>query len=983
MGNFNRFRNTAMGLIASIGLHLGAGYEVHKIADQSKIESLQKDRENASGFIELPSTKEELIENLLKQTGAKSIEELQKNPELAHKIDLGALFIQIEFLESKIDAKQAKMAFLNLQLKRETFKELATEIDDERYVVQEIINEVAEPKIFLPSEEVETNTNKDYKSEKSLSSSYYLKGESNCYGATRAIIAIVQAVYPNFRIKLQELHQHIRPIITINNVDYVAETGLSLSIATPAELENTIVYEDAAMAFLSRLLKLHSKKSYIPEINPNSPNTNVVQSQEITNYENTEIGNYDGISPTDSQIQIKLRSLTSLPIPAEADRQRAEFNPTTADENLDNKIPTSSELKTIVNSIALKQRGKIVDETSRLVKKLKRQKESSKKMSDESSDEDKENDSMPGNSKSNQPTSETIKNQKKQLVLIEAESSIEAFIRDSMAHPEKLDSNDTEIMMWFSKLDSNKKLQEFIQRHQQEMEKLSTLLPKPGDTAPVYLSAKLLIDGYISKYREYKKESDENAKHYHENTLLSKGLLGFTVITEPLKESYSIGPDEIENFLKKAEKDILKLKKDKKIFGQVYLNSADEKIITKVFEFISKYPPKEIVIGGDFPYLRELQSVLDNEKARKTSVLWKNPPIGQSVAEIWRAIQEQRIQLYDNISFNYESGIDEQYFSKQFSMFHKRTKTIVDLNKSGLREKFLAKYVNQSIIRGALAWHNDMTVVINPNSLPNFLSEKHTKQEYFDLVNMEEIGEALSKSGKNRKINLIDILDSDLMSFDFLHDWQKQKILKENGGLNLFLERNTNISLSDLQKQNIGIKLLQLYQCDISNWGSNKVADDIELEQSGAEKAPAEFFANNNVEIIDPIDIHTILNNTSKDNDFHNIFDKIATYHPTIAEIEFDPKDNNLLFNINNGKTRFSLVNGEITGWTKVIIGQILKDIGIKEIVLGSTLLKIYSANTKLYELSKMLKDNGFKYSLTSPAEDLFIIDQSGLFHIL
>ena len=203
--------------------------------------------------VELPITKSDLQRLVLQQAGVRTIEEFARNPEAVKKIDLGLFFLQTEFLENKISAREAVRAWKILQFKRQVFKKLAQELPDKKEFYQAILNEIVDPQIFLepvPLRKRSSTQDDDYESGQALLSGALLNGKSNCYGSSRLFIAIASHVFPQENFKLHVPPEHVRTVISIDGEDWAAEPGLVLAPIEKEELPGTVMYGSAARAYL-------------------------------------------------------------------------------------------------------------------------------------------------------------------------------------------------------------------------------------------------------------------------------------------------------------------------------------------------------------------------------------------------------------------------------------------------------------------------------------------------------------------------------------------------------------------------------------------------------------------------------------------------------------------------------------------------------------------------------------------------------------
>lgn len=704
-GRFNK--NLLTGILASLAINIGGGAAVEKKYQETKQEEMTKDREQAKDIIFLPTTEEELIQNLLEQAGVKNIAEIQKNPELAHKIDLGKFFIQVEFLEKKIDAIQAKKAILNLELQVKVFSDLYNKTKSPLTVANEVQNNISDPQIFLTEKNEamvkQSNDGMDYQKGETLFSSYLLNGKTNCYSSVRAEASILYKVLPKQKLKINGLQDHVRLVMSDKQNDYLIDPGTPIREITPDDLSETILYEDAQLAFLSGILKLPNPSQYFANPNEakqaiqgNLPKSTTTGNEEIDNdiYKNTIIGNYFDNTKTNSDTDHKLKKLTDLPIPKQADRARVQL-PAKLDLSGEKKYNEKEITKLLKTSIK-------ATKTDILSVEQKKQEEKEKQPTIKASTDVKLDTKSETNFDTSSPA-DTSPAKKIEFVLLEAEPMIDAFIRESLDDPKKEKDNSDEIMLWLKKLDENGQLETYTEQHTQEVKKLETLRPKPGEKAGSYLQAKFLVADYIKKYYEFKGSIDEKKLlEDTEETLLQAIIhankLPTGIFSNPIENNpiafKRFGIKDMPAVSKKIEDILKKSKKDYSLF----LSSLDDaQDVKKVLEIAENYPPDIIELSGNFQHLKEVQQFLDGPKMKSVRVVWQSPPNGTSLKPIWKAIEEGRVRAHED---HFDA---KETQPSQFSMIDRETKTIVDVNTRELREKFGKDYIIEYFVRTALA----------------------------------------------------------------------------------------------------------------------------------------------------------------------------------------------------------------------------------------------------------------------------------------
>lgn len=692
------------GILASLAIHAGGGYEVDKIYKEVTHERMAEDRERVKDVIFLPLTQEELVQNLLEQAGVKTLEEIQKKPELARKIDSGKFFIQVEFLEKKIDAKTAKKAILNLQLKREVFKNLFDKTQDPLLVLNEIQNEISDPQLFVDKDDQVENkkVENDYKKGEALISSYLIHGQSNCYASLKSITAIAQVALPNTKLKINELDQHVRIIAEHANRDYIIDPGTEIIEATEKNLGGTIVYDnDAQLSFLSGLLHLPNPNKYIDGEQEHKeelqkPDGNIQTDNK--KYKRTSIGNYFDYAPTSIQNRLKLKTY-EIEIPNQADRKRVQL-PAKLDLNGEKKYNKQE----ISKLLKISTRAAKTDILS--VEQKKQEAEENTK-EERTTAKDVSKVKLGNESETNFDASspaDTSPTKKIEFVLLEAEPMIDAFIRESLDDPKKEKDNSNEIMLWLKKLDENGQLETYTKQHAQEVKKLETLRPKPGEKAGSYLQAKFLVADYIKKYYEFKGSIDEkklleDTEETLLQTIIDANELPTGIFSNPIENNpvafKRFGIKDMPKVLKKIEDILKKSKKDYSLFLSSLDNAQDVK---KVLEIAENYPPDIIELSGNFQHLKEVQQFLDDPKMKGVRVVWQSPPNGTSLKPIWKAIEEGRVRAHED---HFDAKEKEP---SQFSMIDRETKTIVDVNTPELRDKFGKDYIIEYFIRKALAY---------------------------------------------------------------------------------------------------------------------------------------------------------------------------------------------------------------------------------------------------------------------------------------
>ena len=725
-GKFNK--NLLTGILASLAINIGGGVVLEKKYQETEQARLQEDRERTKDVIFLPTTKEELVQNLLKQAGVANIEEIQKNPELAHKINLGVFFLQVEFLEKKIDAKQAKKAFLNLQLQERVFADLYDKTKNPLLVINELQNNIADPQIFLDeNDKIEVKKNSgsnDYKSGEALLSSYALYGQSNCYSSTRVLVSLLTRILPKHKIKINELSEHVRVVVQDEVNKYLVDTGTPIRKITPEDLAGTVLYEDAHLAFLSGILKLPNPHQYFElsatddHDSKDRKHASISEDTKTNEYKNTSIGNYFDYTPTQMEGKRQLKSLTNLPIPELADRQRVKLSP----ELESGQVNDGKKLKT-TNDLGEAKINNIIksDTKSEKIEILKKEAEKNEATADKTEIEVSKKPILEANYI---PTNE----QKKQFLILEADPMIMAFVKESIEKPEKKEENTKEIFLWLQKLDRNGALPKYADQIIDENEKLNAIRPKAEDKSNPYLMAKFLLGDYIVKYWEFKDKIDEkellkDAESLILNTVEDANVLFGSIQTEDEKNPISrknILVNEIPDITNK----ILKvLKRTKRAYSIDFSEQINDESVRILFDIAKTYPPEAIEISGsDFKYLSELQSLLDSPKAKNTIVRWSNPAPGMDISPIEKAVIEQRIYFRDLKFINKINTLQD--VDKQFSMVDKETRTIVNVITPELRDKFGKEFLIEYFLRTALD---------TPNNHVFEISNLRTKSNDFDL----------------------------------------------------------------------------------------------------------------------------------------------------------------------------------------------------------------------------------------------------------
>jgi len=725
-GKFNK--NLLTGILASLAINIGGGVVLEKKYQETEQARLQEDRERTKDVIFLPTTKEELVQNLLKQAGVANIEEIQKNPELAHKINLGVFFLQVEFLEKKIDAKQAKKAFLNLQLQERVFADLYDKTKNPLLVINELQNNIADPQIFLDeNDKIEVKKNSgsnDYKSGEALLSSYALYGQSNCYSSTRVLVSLLTRILPKHKIKINELSEHVRVVVQDEVNKYLVDTGTPIRKITPEDLAGTVLYEDAHLAFLSGILKLPNPHQYFElsatddHDSKDRKHASISEDTKTNEYKNTSIGNYFDYTPTQMEGKRQLKSLTNLPIPELADRQRVKLSP----ELESGQVNDGKKLKT-TNDLGEAKINNIIksDTKSEKIEILKKEAEKNEATADKTEIEVSKKPILEANYI---PTNE----QKKQFLILEADPMIMAFVKESIEKPEKKEENTKEILLWLQKLDRNGVLPKYADQIIDENSKLNAIRPKAEDKSNPYLMAKFLLGDYIVKYWELKDKIDEkellkDAESLILNTVEDANVLFGSIQTEDEKNPISrknILLNEIPDITNKILKVLKRTKRAYSIDFSEQINDESRKILWDIAKI---NPPEAIEISGsDFKYLSELQSLLDSPKAKNTIVRWSNPAPGMDIGPIWKAIENHQIYFRDLKFINKINTLQD--VNKQFSMVDKETKTIVNVITPELRDKFGKEFVIEYFLRTALD---------TPNQHVFEISNLRTKSKDFDL----------------------------------------------------------------------------------------------------------------------------------------------------------------------------------------------------------------------------------------------------------
>lgn len=860
-GRFNK--NLLRGILASLAINTAGGMAVEKTYQEAKQTELTKDRERVKDVIFLPATKEELVQNLLEQAGVKDIAEIQKNPELAHKIDLGNFFIQVEFLEKKIDAKQAKKAILNLQLQRQVFTDLYDKTKNPLVVMNEVQNNIVDPQIFLDendkAEAKQKNGGMDYKKGEALLSSYLLNGQSNCYSSVRAEVAIFSKVLPKQKLKVNELAEHVRLVVTDQKTNYLVDPGTPIRKTTPDDLAGTILYEDAHLAFLSGILELPNPNQYIAS---GEEADNLMQNSlgglknapskvsDLLDYKNTSIGNFFEITPTQLARVLSLKKVSSGDVPALADRQRMNLlsesemkssqtvagktypEKNTYDQEDNNqedsnqqKILDKAEVEQEIRKATVTQRRNIIKSEMDRVE-IKERKEKIKKDSSNTKPEQIADHHTTTSEVPTTPTAPTEK-QKVTFALIEAEPMIAAFIKDSVEHPEKEHANTKEILLWLKQMDDAGALETYAVQHAQEIARLEQLRPKPGEKSNSYLQAKFLVDDYLKKYNELKNKIDEKEllKNNTASLLDYLSLFGGLSIEyknslqkNPLEpEMYQIKQKDMDGFLKEVGKKLKIMKKHHADLQFIRFSAEnDTKSAKSLLEFAKENPPHKIEITGAFQNLQELQDFLDSPKGKNTTVVWSNPPTGTDIKPIWKAITDGNLRLVDTQEINTQAALQDP--KKQFSMVDKETKTIVNVTTEELRDKFGKDFIMEYFLRNALTNNSGTTdshiklEIKNYDFFPKSALNTIGIQDFENLTNL--IKKFATQKQVEGLVSFIEFTGNNKDGFDFVNQLDLKKIAK-------FIPKKSDIKIqthiTDFPTENIGCKNINLTQASFGS----------------------------------------------------------------------------------------------------------------------------------------------------------------------
>lgn len=833
-GKFNK--NFLTGILASLAINMVGGVAVEKKYQDTKQEEIIKDRELVKDVIFLPANEEELVQNLLEQAGVKNISEIQKNPELVKKIDLGIFFIQVEFLENKIDAKQAKMAILNLQLQEKVFSDLYKKTNNPLLVINELQNNIADPQIFLDeNDKIESNeksNGNDYKKVEALLSSYLLHGQSNCYGSIRALISLLTKILPEHKFKINELDLHARVVVQEKNNSYLVDTGTPIKKVTPDDLVGTILYEDAHLAFLSGILKLPNPQKYYDIAGNDSLNSAVnldetdSKSEEKAIYKNTSIGNFFDYTPTQLEGKKQLKSLTNLPIPAQADRQRVQLSSELEKEqtNTDSNLKTTDELgPTDIN--------KIIKAEIKAVKIEIIKNESAK---NETTTEKKEtHDFKTANTNEiSTPTNE----QKNKFLILEADPMILAFIRESIEVPSKKEENAKEILLWLQKLDRSGVLEQYIEQITNENKKLGALRPKAEEKDNPYLMAKFLVEDHIAKYKELKNKVDDKEIIKNAEILLLKYLNVENKIFNSASPDNDnplawkeISIKDIPGISKKVKEH---LSRSKKGYGISFYHNVDKESANFLFKIAKENPPRSIEINGEsFPSLEELQLLLDLPTAKDVVVKWHNPAPGTDLSPIWKAISEQRIQFEDDQYVNGRNSMQDP--TKKFSMVDAATKTIVNVNTPEMRTKFGKVFIYEFLLRQAM--HDQFTTKSSTIKIESKVFFPESVLSTFGLVDFYKIQNMFDKFYLNSEPGA-------RRSYEFISTGEVKN--KDNFNfINQFNFKNIE-GIADTSKEEYSVSIRIATQI-VEFPTIDMKCSSIDLSQADFGEIPKEFLINN------------------------------------------------------------------------------------------------------------------------------------------
>lgn len=832
-GKFNK--NFLTGIITSLAINMVGGVAVEKKYQEVKQEEMTKDREQAKDIIFLPTTEEELVQNLLEQAGVKNIAEIQKNPELAHKIDLGRFFIQVEFLEKKIDAIQAKKAVLNLELQVKVFSDLYNKTKNPLLTANEIQNNVSDPQIFLTDKDEamvkQSNDGMDYQKGEALSSSYWLNGKTNCYSSVRVESSILYRVLPKPKLKINGLQDHVRLVMSEKRSDYLIDPGTPIREITPDDLSETILYEDAQLAFLSGILKLPNSSQYFANpneakqaIHGNLPKSTSAGNDEIDNdvYKNTSIGNYFDNTQTNLDQNHRLKKLTDLPIPKQADRARVQL-PAKLDlggEKKYNEKEISKLLKT--STKATKTDILSVEQKKQEEKeKVKEKQPTIKASTDVKLDTGSESNLGSAASVDTSPT------KKIEFVLLEADPMIDAFIRESLDDPKKENDNSNEIMLWLKKLDENGQLETYTEQHAQEVKKLETLRPKPGEKAGSYLQAKFLVGDYIKKYYEFKNNIDEKELIKSAEKNLLENLTDFQYLLASCQSSVVENPLSVKKFgiseIPKVSKKIESiLNKSKNNYGLIFSEEDDIESVKQVLEIAKKYPPNSIRLWKGFQHLQELQQFLDSPKMKEVNVIWETPPNGTSLKPIWKAIEEGRVRV------ELKTLQGQEPSPSQFSMIDKETKTIIDVNTPELKNKFGKEYIIEYFAKMAL---DDSNVI--KLAMVNDISFPKSGMNSFGIQDFEILSKKIAKFANEEQTK---------RPHKYLFGGQRHMGFPDDLVFN-FIEQ---LDLSKIAKFIPKKSKIEIFDTHIANFPTDDIScDEINLQGASFGDIPSDFLTKN------------------------------------------------------------------------------------------------------------------------------------------
>lgn len=838
-------RTRMVAFVLSLLAHVSGGYEVHRVSEKVSSEHRLYDRETVRDVIFLPATEEELLKHLLAQTGAESVEDIHKNPEKIHAIDLGKYFLQTEFLEGKITAKQAEKAMRVLELKRDVFKKFSEGVSDKRVVVQAILNEIAEPEIFLGKRNVH-DPSKDYKRGKSLLSSYLLDGESNCYGATRAFLAMAQNIFPEMPIGLNVFIDHVRPTAVIGDETFIAETGVPLQRFDDAHLDGTVVYPDAGRAFLHELLQFSDEGQLIDRQDTDDNDRHGVSFrlsdiERLGEYENTWKANFRSFLPFFGSLP--RRAAAAGEIPVVGDRKKAPLSGDAYDspenEVQNSAAPSvsrgvsSSQLEARLSAIVQKERFK-VDANTGIKKDKKKAVSPQEKPADAAV------------SPSPAPSFVDYSEHKAGIPMVfEAQWDLQEQILGSLAHPDQSKIFDVRIMHSLAELDKNGLLDELRKRNEKYIADLGSMSALSGGAQNPVVKVEFALADHIRHYKERngteQKEFVIEMKKEIVRRLKDEGYLAFyTWIPSDIEEKfptiiaedYSVASEELQKFVTDQ---VIPALQDMESQGKTMKVANIEEVdpVNKhfVFSFLEAHAPqRKLHISGDIQK-EILQLSLVMTKNENMSVNWFDPMEGQDVRPLLPFFDQGRILLLD-IKDNLFQGLEDS--DKLFSIADRKNGKIHQVKsieeRRALGKEFIFEYLVRKAELHPRRVFNMCIDEVRDVDLPPFTSE--------DMI---LIGHRLKAS--HLTFEKGDLLFDNIDSLDWIDAWKAYGIMENPrtvafSRMHIDFTKLASLASSDTDE-------LVFDNCIIDNWegaGNKKYKF---TATRFAQPMPEEFFERN------------------------------------------------------------------------------------------------------------------------------------------